>query len=547
MHLIDRLSASWRGYVLIALVAVCAVLPGFFSVPVLDRDEARFVQASRQMLETGDFVRINVQDEPRNKKPIGIHWAQAAASAAAAPLTHDNNTIWAYRIPSLIGIVLAALATFWGGAVLVGRSAAFIGALLFSATILASTEGVIAKTDALLVGLITLALAALARLRERITPGKSLSLVFWLAIGLGVLVKGPVAPMVAGLTLLALGVWERRVRWMAPLAWWPGPIIAVLIVAPWLFAIQQATNGAFLREAFFGDLAPKLASGDEGHAGPPGYHLALIAATFFPATIGLAPGLALAWAAARAPRKDGSQAGLRFLIAWVAPTWLIFELLPTKLPHYVLPAFPALALLAGAGLMAAEARKWRISPLISLVLFALGAAVLVAIAREGAAYMPGDAFAAGRRAMQTLALGGAGVGIVILAMLFVRAAFARAILAVVVAIASMYLIRERIIPESRTLLISAEAASALRRAGLADRPLTVIGYRETSLAFETRTDTLLLPPDHAAEAFAAAPNGSAMLAPCGLSNPRFAPIGAPVRGLNYANGDEVCLQPGMIR
>src|SRR5688572_10472143 len=121
MELLDRLTQGARAYALIAFIAVLATLPGFFSIPVLDRDEARFAQASRQMIETGDYVRINVQDEPRHKKPIGIHWAQAAAARAMQPITGDINTIWAYRLPSLLGVVLTALAAFWGGTVLVGR------------------------------------------------------------------------------------------------------------------------------------------------------------------------------------------------------------------------------------------------------------------------------------------------------------------------------------------------------------------------------------------------------------------------------------------
>ena len=126
MDLLDRLTAGWRAYALIALVALLAVLPGFASIPVTDRDEARFAQATRQMLETGDFVRINVQDEPRNKKPIGIHWMQAGAVALTEPITGNLNTIWAYRIPSLLGAIIAALAAFWGGIPAVGRRAAAV-------------------------------------------------------------------------------------------------------------------------------------------------------------------------------------------------------------------------------------------------------------------------------------------------------------------------------------------------------------------------------------------------------------------------------------
>jgi len=89
-----------------ALVALCAGLPGVFALPPLDRDESRFVQATTQMFEQGDFINISFQDQPRHKKPIGIHWMQAASvQIASDPAARE---VWAYRIPSLLGAMLAA-------------------------------------------------------------------------------------------------------------------------------------------------------------------------------------------------------------------------------------------------------------------------------------------------------------------------------------------------------------------------------------------------------------------------------------------------------
>ena len=81
---LDRMfSGGWRGPLFAALVALAAALPGLIAMPVLDRDEARFAEATAQMLETGDFVSINFQDAPRYKKPVGIHWLQALAVVSA--------------------------------------------------------------------------------------------------------------------------------------------------------------------------------------------------------------------------------------------------------------------------------------------------------------------------------------------------------------------------------------------------------------------------------------------------------------------------------
>ena len=119
--------------------------------------------------------------------------------------------------------------------------------MLFAATILLGIEGGIAKTDAMLCGLTTLAMAALAHLRTG--GGRKSAMVFWIAMGAGILIKGPVTPMVAGLAIIGLLIWERKARWLKPLAWWPGPLLAIAIVLPWLVAVQVATDGAFLREA----------------------------------------------------------------------------------------------------------------------------------------------------------------------------------------------------------------------------------------------------------------------------------------------------------
>ena len=109
-----RLSRGWRGPAVAALVAFLAGLPGLLAVPPLDRDESRFAQATAQMLESRDFVVIRYQDEPRFKKPVGIHWLQAASvSLLSSP---EGRQIWAYRIPSLLGAMLAAAACTWGAA-----------------------------------------------------------------------------------------------------------------------------------------------------------------------------------------------------------------------------------------------------------------------------------------------------------------------------------------------------------------------------------------------------------------------------------------------
>ena len=76
---LDHLIAGWRGPLFAALLTLIAGLPGLLLMPPLDRDESRFAQATAQMVESGDYVDIRFQDEPRWKKPVGIYWMQAVA------------------------------------------------------------------------------------------------------------------------------------------------------------------------------------------------------------------------------------------------------------------------------------------------------------------------------------------------------------------------------------------------------------------------------------------------------------------------------------
>jgi len=102
---LDYASAA-HGRAAALLVAFCliAFIPGFFQIPPVDRDEARFAQATKQMVESGEYVDIRFQDEVRYKKPVGIYWLQAVAVKAGEVLGIPNarTTIWLY--PTAIAV-----------------------------------------------------------------------------------------------------------------------------------------------------------------------------------------------------------------------------------------------------------------------------------------------------------------------------------------------------------------------------------------------------------------------------------------------------------
>src|SRR6516162_4889000 len=152
-----------------AFLMVCGLLlflPGFFNIPPIDRDEARFAQATRQMVESGDFVDIRFQDEVRYKKPVGIYWMQATAveTASALGLPRAQARIWLYRVPSLIGALGAMLLTYWTALTFASRRGALLAGLIMASSVLLGVEARLAKTDAMLLFATVAAMGALARI-----------------------------------------------------------------------------------------------------------------------------------------------------------------------------------------------------------------------------------------------------------------------------------------------------------------------------------------------------------------------------------------------
>ncbi|HEY2750866.1 glycosyltransferase family 39 protein [Phenylobacterium sp.] len=492
---LERFSRGWRGPAIAAFVAFLAGLPGMLAVPPLDRDESRFAQATAQMLETGDFVVIRYQDEPRFKKPVGIHWLQAASvSLFSSP---ENHQIWAYRIPSLLGAMLAAAACAWGASAFFGAPTGLLAGAMLGTTFLLSTEALIAKTDAALCGATTLALAALARLyaeaRDGPPAGRRAWLLFWLGIGVGALVKGPITPLVAALAIIALIVVDRRPGWLMRLNWIWGLIIVAAIVGPWAGAVTVATDGAFWSAALAGDLAPKLAGGQETHGAPPGYHTLLAPLLTFPMTLMLPAAAITAW-------KRWREPGVRFALAWLVPAWLLFEATPTKLVHYPLPTYGAIAWLAAAALTEpiGKGARWTGAILSG----ALG--VLLAAAAFYLVKLYGDVSDIPAAALAALLFAGAGLAG---GYLLVRRAPTTAVIgAVALGLAGHAALAAGLAPRLSPLWLSARTEQAMAKAqllpqqGIADAPVTVAGYAEPSLVFALGTPTELAGAEDAAQA-----------------------------------------------
>jgi 4-amino-4-deoxy-L-arabinose transferase-like glycosyltransferase len=452
----------------------------------MDRDEPRFAQASKQMLETQDFVNIRFQGEARNKKPVGIYWLQSATVAVAETLgvSDARSTIWIYRLPSLIGAVAAVLLTYWAGLAWLERRYALLAAALLSVTILLGVEARLAKTDAVLTATVVAAMGALARIfmtRDglgRFSP--TAPYVLWLAIGVGALIKGPITLMIVALACLALSIKERSARWLRPVASGKAIALACLVVLPWFIAIGVETQGRFFSDAVGGDMLGKVASVREAHGAPPGSYLLAALVTLWP----IAPLAIIAvpsiW---RRRRSDGAS----FLLAWLVPSWLVFELVPTKLPHYVLPLYPVAAILValtaqGAGLV--PDRGWKRCVLLLLPLIPLAVALTIPLAT----------LIYGERAdiigAAVVAVGAvlASLGAIILMR---RRGFESVPAILAAGLFLAFGAYELSVPRLKGLLLSPRLVAVLAKAPCTPLALASVGYNEPSLVFLTRSDLIL--------------------------------------------------------
>ncbi len=328
--------------VLVLLSLVC-FLPGFTTLQPMDRDEPRYAQASKQMLETGDFVDIRFQDEARHKKPVGIYWMQSASVAIgeALGIPEARTTVALYRVPSLFGAIATVLLTYWAALAFFGRRGAFLTACLMATCVILMVEARLAKTDAMLTACSVAVMGGLARAYlsrgAGVLPRRAL-LIFWVGFALGILIKGPLVLMFASLAAAVLSYKERSARWLLTLRPWLGLVFTLAVALPWFVAIAIKSGGEFFAASVGKDMLGKVGTAQKYHWAPPGFYLLSFFATFWPGAILAAIAVPFAWIHRR-------EEPVAFALAWIVPSWIVFEIVPTKLPHYTMPLFPAVAII----------------------------------------------------------------------------------------------------------------------------------------------------------------------------------------------------------
>ncbi len=538
-------SGGWLGG--LALVALCllALMPGLRDLPPVDRDESRFAQASRQMLESGTlegWVVPRVGDRPRLNKPPLIYWLQSASAslfgsenpdAERNPLRLPTGNIWPFRLPSVLCAILAALLTWRLGLSMFPRDprVGWLAGAMLACSVMVMWDARQARADQLLLAVTTASMWALwecwkrlgatasgASLRAqsavagaldrppRPTPSRTQSLAvaplaLWLLVALGVMSKGPITPMIVALTAITLAASTRRWRWLLSLRPLLGVVVIALIVGPWVALVAREVGWQNYLSIIADETLGRSVSSAEGHWGPPGYHLLLLPVLFWPGSMLTAAGIALAWKRIRSGSRDrwsrfsAERPAELFLLAWLIPSWLVFEVISTKLPHYTLPLYPALAILSaravcftvtrpdGPALLGLNRRPAR----IGLALWIIIGVLIASTAPTVLARLGGFVATTPWKIIMGAAVGvGAALIISAARSLSKRRYLLAQSLAVIASIIASATTFGLVLPRLNALWISSRLVSAIDSIDAhATRPLAAVGYHEDSLTFLT--------------------------------------------------------------
>ncbi|HMA87369.1 MAG TPA: phospholipid carrier-dependent glycosyltransferase [Burkholderiales bacterium] len=328
-------------------------------------DEGRYAEIPREMLASGDWITPRLDGLKYFEKPPLQYWATAASFALFGE--HD----WSARLwPALTGFLAALLLVF------AGNRLGPPGAGWLAGTMLASSWGYLLAGQFLTLDMgvsafLTLALCAflLAQDRPRSEAARrNWMILAWAAMALAVLSKGLIGIVLPGLVLALYILLQRDWRLLGRLHWGPGLAVFGAIAAPW-FVLVQLRNPEFFRFFFIHEHFERFATAEAHRAGPWWYFVPILLLGMMPWTAALPGALRRAWSAAGA--KGGFDAD-RLLLVWAAVIFAFFSLSHSKLPGYVIPVMPALALL-----LARDATRGARLPLgaLSAAALVLGAAL----------------------------------------------------------------------------------------------------------------------------------------------------------------------------
>lgn len=363
------MSPRFPPWLLLLLAALMLYLPGIVSLPLMDRDEPRFARSTVEMMEHGTWLVPYFNEEYRFDKPPLTYWWMRLHY-----LIGGQNELMA-RLHSVVAVWLTACVIFGIGARLYDRRVGVMAGMVWLTTLQVLVHGRLCVADMPMVLFLTLVARGMLELLW-LGEVKKWSLWFWVlygSLGLGFLAKGPLALLVPALAVMLARWWGRKpIKWRQ-LQWLPGLGVALAIIAAWGIPALIATDGLFWKVGM-GEHVVKR--GLEVLNGRP-----FVPLVYYPilALLSLFPWIGLAWPVWRYAHRQWDS-GVVFLLGWLAAPYVIFTFYAAQSPHYVVPGFPAAALLVGRWLVSIRDRGER-TPLflkgMAAVLVLLGLALVI--------------------------------------------------------------------------------------------------------------------------------------------------------------------------
>ena len=353
------MKSAIRNYALLFFGCVLFHVIGTWSLPLIDRDEPRFAEASREMIERRDYVVPYFNNQLRLDKPPFAYWGQVASYK----IFGEND--FTARFPSAIAAALVALSIFAWGTRIGGNRVGWWAAIIFTLSLQTFLHAKAAVADMWLVLFVTLAhWSGYELLRDRLSPANQTSNIkhqtsywwwmFYVSLAFGFLAKGPIG-WIPLATVAATKFFPLDGRLASRFKFARGVLFMLAIVALWGVPALIRTHGQFFVVGIGRHVVGRSFATMEGHgANSFAMYLLLLPFYFVTVFVSFFPwSIKLPWLAKQLwQRRDKID---NYLLTGAAIIFIIFTLVKTKLPHYTLPAFPLLALLLARKLAAEKA------------------------------------------------------------------------------------------------------------------------------------------------------------------------------------------------
>jgi 4-amino-4-deoxy-L-arabinose transferase-like glycosyltransferase len=354
---------SRAGHCLLLLAVTAALtLPSLGTHSLWDIDEGLNAEAAREMLVRGDWITPTFNGELRTAKPALLYWLQMASY-----LTFGVNE-WAARLPSVLAAWASVLLTYALARRMFDAGTGLLAGLVLASSIEFCLLAHAATPDAVL--LLCTMLTFYCFWRGAADGGRTWFVPTGVAAGLAVLAKGPVGILLPGAIIGLFFLWNGQWRRLADWRLVAGGLAAALVALPWYVAVSVATHATFIRDFLGKQNLHRFLQPMEGHSGPFYYHAVGVLVLFAPWCVFLGATLWYAWRESRgvahaerpAPGTAGPDSAeaaagrrtveaFRLLICWFVTYLAVFSIAATKLPNYVLPLYPALAILTARTLI----------------------------------------------------------------------------------------------------------------------------------------------------------------------------------------------------